>query len=90
MDIIHEVVFILLYSCTGSVDPSSLLRLLEEVGDWPVLLRGSWDEEKYDLESLMATLSMYGSHPLLHTYVDEDLQNTYTHTLYVSIRIHYM
>ena len=63
---------------------SPIFRLLseDELGVWP-LLNDSWSEESYDLEGLMAKLTVYQVHTLLDSYITPDDKNSSVYSLQV-------
>ncbi|XP_042888704.1 neprilysin-1-like [Penaeus japonicus] len=56
------------------------LLTAEQLGVWP-LLTLEWDEEEYDLERILAQLSLYQVHTLLDSYITPDERNSTMYTL---------
>ena len=72
-------------------DADPLIHLLTKLGGWPVLSDGpggNWDQRKYDLETLMGTLSgKYNNDIIFSSYVSEDDKNSSRHIIKVSIKM---
>ncbi|XP_044765942.1 neprilysin-4 [Coccinella septempunctata] len=54
---------------------SPLLKLLEELGDWPILKK-EWKESEFDIVWLMAQLRLFNNDILISEWVGPDLKNS--------------
>ena len=72
-------------------DAAPLIQLLTKLGGWPVLSNGpggNWNQRKYNLETLMGTLSgKYNNDIIFSSYVSEDDKNSSRHIIKVSIKM---
>ena len=64
------------------------LPLMEEIGGWPVLGSnpgGHWNEDEFDIVSLLVTLRKYNNKPVIDLGVSSDTKNTTQHIIFVSL-----
>jgi len=74
-------------SCIALIDDRGhepLTDLLTELGGWPVL-DPNWDESKFDLETVVAKLRLYGSRALVNMWVGVDDRHSDVHVIAVSL-----
>uniref|UniRef100_A0A915CCL5 Peptidase family M13 n=2 Tax=Parascaris univalens TaxID=6257 RepID=A0A915CCL5_PARUN len=67
-----------------SLKSTQLLSALESLGGWPLIELGLWNNETFDLTSLLAAARRnYGNEIFFQVYVYADAKNTTKNTLYI-------
>ncbi|CAL4093125.1 unnamed protein product, partial [Meganyctiphanes norvegica] len=63
---------------------SPIFNLLssEHLGAWPLLDPDNWSDDQYDLEGLLANLTLYQVHTFLESYITPDEKNSSIYTLH--------
>lgn len=61
-----------------------LLKLLEELGDWPILKK-DWKDAEFDIVWLMAQLRLFNNDILISEWVGPDLKNSEEYIIHVCI-----
>lgn len=62
------------------------MSALESLGGWPLIGTDLWNNETFDLTSLLAAARRnYGNEIFFQVYVYADAKNTTKNTLYVSV-----
>lgn len=62
-----------------------VLRLLEELGGWPIL-KHDWDADKFDWLLLVAQLRLYNNNILISEWVGPDIKNSDQYIIQVRTR----
>ncbi|XP_071545474.1 membrane metallo-endopeptidase-like 1 [Panulirus ornatus] len=57
------------------------LLTAEQLGEWPLLAPDRWNETQYNLERLLAQLTLYQVHTFLDSYITPDERNSSMYTL---------